>query len=324
MFSSEYATRGIVMLKSLQACCTDYHLFIIAFDNPLYQYLKKQNFPNVTPISMAEFEDETLLKAKSSRTLQEYCWTCEPLSIQYCLTHYDIDNCTYLDADLYFYTNPNELVDEMGDNDVLLTEHRYTPDVVPYAGRFCVQFLTIRRTENGMQILKWWCDRCLEWCYARHEHGQYGDQVYLDVFPEKFKKVHILQNEGGGVAPWNMQQYEFYEKDSRLMIRNLASKKEYPVVFFHCHAIFIFNKGPIIVFCFINYPNPKHIMTLLIRPYVKELLREYKRIPLHNTLNLKEYGSYENITWKTFFHRYMRHYNDAEWPYIYTLKKWRL
>lgn len=316
LFSSEYASRGLVMIDSLQACCHNYCLYIIAFDTPLYKYLKEKNLPNVVVISMEEFETPEMLEVKKTRTLQEYCWTCEPLSIKHCLTHYDIDNCTYIDADLYFYENPNILVDEMGNNDVLLTEHRYTPNVIPYAGRFCVQFLTIKNTENGNVILNWWCEQCMEWCYARHENGQYGDQVYLDQFPEKFQGVYILQNPGGGVAPWNMQQYDFYKKDDTYMIRELASNKTYPIVFFHFHAIYIRYKGSIIECRFENYPLAPYVMSILVKPYMKRLIQEYKTIPLKNTLNMKEYTT---IEWRSFIHQIIRYYFVKESPYHYAI-----
>jgi hypothetical protein len=67
----------------------------------------------------------------------------------------------------------------------------------------------------GMAVLNWWRDRCIEWCYARSEEGKFGDQKYLDDWTTRFDSVHVLEHLGGGIAPWNVQQYSFYrDKDA--------------------------------------------------------------------------------------------------------------
>ena len=71
---------------------------------------------NVTVISLREFEDQKLLIAKENRSSGEYCWTCTPSTVLYVLDHYDVDSCTYIDADLYFFSSPQILIDEVGDD----------------------------------------------------------------------------------------------------------------------------------------------------------------------------------------------------------------
>ena len=61
----------------------------------------------------SEIEDEALLKLKEERSKAEYCWTCTPVTIEYVLKHFKEPSCTYIDADLYFFADPQVLFDEM-------------------------------------------------------------------------------------------------------------------------------------------------------------------------------------------------------------------
>src|SRR4051812_5477100 len=141
LFNSNYVTRGLLMYQSLQKNCKDFHLYIFAFDDTSFNFLKNANYPNVTPVSLKDFEDEELLKVKPTRSAAEYCWTCTPSTILYSIEKFKLDNCTYLDADLCFYSDPKVLIDEMGDKSVLITPHRYTSeyDQSGESGKYCVQ-----------------------------------------------------------------------------------------------------------------------------------------------------------------------------------------
>lgn len=212
LFNSYYLPKGIAMIESLSQHCDDFHLYVFAYDEKCYDYLQKQNYPNVTVLSLAQLEQHfpQLLEVKPTRTFAEYCWTTTAFTIKYCLVNFDIDHCTYLDADLYFFANPRVLVEEIGDNDILITEHRYAPqyDQSRTAGKYCVQFLTAKNNANGRKVIDWWKDACHEWCYQRVENGKFGDQKYLDDWTTRFKGVHVLQHLGGGLAPWNVVQYD--------------------------------------------------------------------------------------------------------------------
>ena len=148
------------------------------------------------------------------------------------LKHYDVSEVTYLDSDIFFFASPNLLLDEFHKSgmDVLITEHRYTKeyDQTATSGKYCVQFMTFKNNAKGLNVLNWWCDRCEEWCYARFEDGKFGDQKYLDDWTERFDCVHVLQHLGGGVAPWNVQQYD---------VTLEPCVNGIPVVFYHFHAL---------------------------------------------------------------------------------------
>ena len=163
LFDSNYLIRGLAMYQSLKKHSSNFHLYIFAFDLRSYKLLKKLNLISVTIISLYEFEDKELLEAKKDRTVEEYCWTCTPSVIKYCIENFNLNSCTYLDADLYFFSNPDVLIKEMGNKSILITEHRYSPQYKSgiINGIYNVQFLTFKNDINGMKALKWWRDSCI-------------------------------------------------------------------------------------------------------------------------------------------------------------------
>ncbi|TGL16499.1 glycosyl transferase [Leptospira yanagawae] len=228
------------MAKSLLEKDPKSFLYIFAFDDECKENLEKISIPNTKVISLKEFETPQLLSIKSTRTAGEYCWTCTPWIIKHCLEKYNIGHCTYVDADLYFFENPQPLLDEANKGSVLLTEHRYSKryDQTKTSGRFCVQFLKIKKDENGLAALNWWADRCIEWCYARTEDGKFGDQMYLDDWETRFNGVHVLKHLGGGVAPWNFEKYRFVDiSGQNYKFQEISTGSQFNLIFYHFHEV---------------------------------------------------------------------------------------
>jgi hypothetical protein len=239
LFNSVYLSRGLAMYNSLEQHCDKFHLYVIAFDNHCFAALSKLNLAHATIIKLSDFENENLLAVKEERTAGEYCWTCASSSIKYCIDTYKLDHCTYIDADLLFFSNPMPLYEEMGDKSVLITKHRYTPcyDQSDTSGIYCVQYMTFKNDEAGMEVLNWWIDACLEWCFCRVEDNKFGDQKYLDDWMRRFSCVHELKYLGGGVAPWNVQQYAFKKTKGRLRGKESFSNRKFHLIFYHYHGL---------------------------------------------------------------------------------------
>lgn len=214
-------------------------MYIFAFDDRCYRVLQSLTLKHATIIPLKDLEDAALLSVKPTRTRAEYCWTSTSSTILYVLEHFPVDRCTYLDADMLFFADPDVLFKEMGERSVLITEHRYSPQYnkESLSGKYCVQFVSFRNDLQGLTVLRWWRERCLEWCYARFEDGKFGDQKYLDDWTTRFTGVHELQHLGGGMAAWNVQQYDVYHKNGTLTGRERTSGLEFPVIFYHYHYL---------------------------------------------------------------------------------------
>ena len=274
LFDANYLPRALVMYRSLVATGENFKLYVVCFDDLALEVLNKLKLANLIAIPLGNFESSALLAIKTQRTAAEYCWTCTPHVIRYVLDIYKLAQVTYLDADLCFYEKPSILLTEFKQTgaSVMITDHRYTPryDQSATSGIYCVQFMTFNADEYGLKVLQWWQDRCLEWCYARCEDGKFGDQKYLDDWPMRFERVHVLQHLGGGVAPWNVQQYGLSRHSDRLYVNEL------PLVFYHFHAYKYYADGRH-DFVSLYHLNSEAVI-LLYRPYGLALLKAYEEI----------------------------------------------
>ncbi len=272
LFNTTYLTRGLAMYNSLEQHCEDFHLYIFAFDTHCFDLLTKMALKNASIISLTAFENDRLLAIKDERTAGEYCWTCASSTIKHCIEKYALDHCTYVDADLLFFNDPAILIKEMGEKSVLITEHRYTLryDQSSTSGLYCVQFMTFKNTTQGMEVLNWWVDACIEWCFNRFEDNKFGDQKYLDDWTTRFDTVHVLKHLGGGVAPWNAQQYQFTNKGQDINGMEVATDTSFNLIFYHFHD-FQYVKGNTYRLSAPGYYLDRNVIKHIYKPYTKAL-----------------------------------------------------
>jgi hypothetical protein len=256
-------------------------LFIFCFDGPSYETLLKLKLENATLIPIEKFENKRLLSAKLTRSRAEYCWTCASSTIRYVFDEFKIKECTYLDADIYFFSSPLPLFEEIGNRSVLITAHNYAQKYNPNNsterkyGKYIVQFVTVKNNKQGNKVLNWWIDRCIEWCYARIEEGKYGDQKYLETMMELFPEdVVCSKNAGAGLAPWNLLNYDFGDG-----IKN--------VIFYHFHGFKYFLNGFVQLTLYV-YVIGSEAQELIYKPYLREFIKNMSLVRKFNPDLLKD------------------------------------
>lgn len=240
LFDSNYMDKGLVLHDSMKKVMKNFKLYILAMDDQCCSILKDMNLANTVVISLDEFEDEELLEIKAKRARAEYCWTCTASLIDYVLENYKEEYCTYIDADLCFYSNPQILIEEMNEADcsVQIVEHGFGTGLFAKekekgAGKYCVQFNTFKNDEFGRNILTTWNMQCRNHCSM--EPGEMGDQKYLSDWAEKYDRVHVLKHQGGGVAPWNI--FRFKSSGEPGWLTDKKTKEKFKLVFYHFHHL---------------------------------------------------------------------------------------
>ncbi len=245
LFDSKYLDKGLVLYNSLEDISDEFHLYIFAFDDKAAEVLQDIKLKNATVITLSEFETDEMLKVKKERSPAEYCWTCTPIAIEYVLNKYDVEMCTYIDADMMFFSSAKPIFEKMmiEGASVLITPHRF-PDTKKgkatekRVGKYCVQFNTFKNDSNGRTALSWWKERCLEWCFFTLDGEQYGDQKYLDGWTEKFLRVSEVSNWGAGLAPWNIDQCRYVsETGMNVYFEHIETNIVWKLIFYHYQDI---------------------------------------------------------------------------------------
>lgn len=233
-FDINYLLLGMTMFRSLRRHCPEACLYVLCLDDETFEVLENTSEQGLVPIRLSDIEhwDNSLLEAKGNRSRIEYYFTLTPYLCLYVLDRYEPEIITYLDADVFFFSNPELIFTEMGNNSILLTEHRFSEHLKQYEiyGRFNVQFESFRTDKIGRACLDHWKTKCYEYCGENLEKGRYADQKYLDEWPDLFEGVVVSRQSGAGLAVWNVHGCEIREEQGNVLV------DEQPLIFFHYHG----------------------------------------------------------------------------------------
>lgn len=273
LFDSNYATRGLSLYRSLERHCrNDFLLTILCIDEDVFQALARLNLPRVRLWRVEDIGDAELLALRQTRPRREFCWTCPgPLMLSLLGEAGPGSVVTYLDADLYFFSDIKPIYDELGDGDILIHGHNFAPQYESYAkasGIFNVGLISVRNSAQGNACLTRWRAQNIEKCVLDPENGYCGDQMYLDEWPSLYPGLVILRHPGGGVAPWNIEAHDVGEQDGQVTIDG------HPLIFYHFHALRIVlggNWGRWFAIPSVGYNFKADVRRLVYRPYVRAL-----------------------------------------------------
>ena len=232
LFDSNYLAFGINLIESLKEHDENGIIYVITLDKIAHDELRRLNFNNVVLIDISNIEKaySQLEIIKLERSKAEYFFTLSPAVCKYIMELFtDINRLTYLDSDLYFFSSPSPLFEEINDSSIAIIEHRFsflTRSNIKY-GRFNVGWISFSRDDEGLECLNKWYQDCIDWCFQKVEPKRYADQKYLDVWPLNYRNLKIIKHKGANLAPWNIANYKI-EK-----INNKVYVDQDKLIFFH-------------------------------------------------------------------------------------------
>lgn len=284
LFDSNYLPKGIVLYNSLLKQLNQaFSFYILCLDDQTYNFFKKnrQDFKYIILIKLEDFEslNKDLLNVKNNRSLVEYYFTLSPILPLFLLEKYNLDHICSMDADLYFYSNPKLLFDNLNKFSIIITPHKFSNELkyLEKYGLHNVSFQIFKNNEIGVRCLKKWKYECLEWCkdYLDELNNRYADQKYLDQWEESYKNsILVLNGPNTGLAVWNINNYDLKIVDDKFF-----SNSE-NLIFFHFHK-FKSVSNNIILNGFNEYKVKRNsILDILYRRYWNELQITIKKYDL--------------------------------------------
>jgi hypothetical protein len=230
-FDHNYLSRAVVMIESLRKFDSRTPIHVLALSELCVTILHELALPNVKVIPLAVLEEAypELTAVKPTRKLIEYYFTLSPFLPHYLFANTKADRITYIDADLWFFTSPQAVLDSLGDASVAITPHRFSFAYRNHSvfGLYNVAWITYRRCPEGLDCLNAYKADCLAWCYDRLEDGRFGDQKYLDTWPARYPGLKVITHKGVNLAVWNVHGHVIRLKD------NVVTIDSDPLVFYH-------------------------------------------------------------------------------------------
>ena len=209
LFDENFSARGLALSRSLVRHAPRSRLAILCLDAAALRAASALAPPGTELMTLDELEarDPDLAGVRPTRTLAEYHLTCVPAFTLHLLeTRPAVESVVYLDADLYLFSDPSEALAEAADAPAALTPQDaslwlgYREET----GRYNDGWTHVRNCAEGRSLLRWWRQRCLEWCHDRIEPGRYTEQKYLDEWPLLQPDIKELSHPGVNLGPWNV------------------------------------------------------------------------------------------------------------------------
>jgi len=271
-FDHRYLPRGLALIESLRHNGVVDDIFVLCFDGAAFDAMTRLAVPGVKLVTVAALEVAypDLTQARANRSLIEFYYTCTPAITEFAFMQTpEAQHTTYLDADLWFFANPDLVFAEIGDGATAIIPHNFAKKKKARErfGIFNVGWVTFARSEEGLRCLAWWRDRCIEWCYGRIDGKRFADQGYLGQFAEIAPSTKVIGHKGCNTAPWNIGNYRVRKRETGVFL------DDDPLIFFHFHGVdrdfrfFYFDSHRLY-----GAPHSAVIRNDIYRPYITRLL----------------------------------------------------
>lgn len=250
-------------MASARQHCPSFQMDILSLTDECTARLREHAAPDLRIIAIQELiaESDFPLKqirerARTQLSRKAWIWLLEPVSVYESIKRNQCD-VAFIDADTYFFSNPQPVFDKLGNAQIGLTPH-YFPAGKEHqeksVGRYNLGFAYFRRT--AMQLCREWCERTIRYCPEST-----GAQKHLDDL-----RGHAEFGRQVNCGPWQLPECQ----------GSPPTLDGEPLVLYHFHE---FRRGsgrnPTTIngqlFNMTNYPIHPKTLESVYEPYIAEL-----------------------------------------------------
>jgi hypothetical protein len=213
-----------VLSDSLSVTQTNYKFIAFIFDSKV-ENSKLHELEDIELIYPEDIE-ENFIESNAhwlyKYSIIEACTAVKPQIFKYLFKHNPNSIINYVDPDLFFINQMQELNDSQNRNPgIYLTPHLLQKEMdddsilsnelsVLKHGIFNLGFISIADNKSSHEFLNWWEDRLIHFGEIDYGKGLFTDQKWVDLAPSLFENVYILKNPGYNVSTWNIKEREFH------------------------------------------------------------------------------------------------------------------
>lgn len=226
-----YLPKVLVLAESLEKMHLN-KIKVVLFD-------KKQNLPDVTNkleiIWLENLGFQFWKQLAFKYDIIELSTSLKPFIANKFLNTYN--KVIFLDPDTSVYSSLEPLLTELDNYPVILTPHYIKPQPstahesdlgMMRFGSFNLGFFALRKSEEAINFLDWWHQRCVDFCFMESQFGLSTDQKWVSIAPCFFDFLKISFNPGYNAAPWNTFERRLTRKQGAYFVNESV-----PLVFFH-------------------------------------------------------------------------------------------
>ncbi len=229
---------------------------------------------NIKTVTLADLSDPELLRTRNLRKHGEFAQTSKASLVCHLLeTMPQGEVLSFVDSDIYYFSNPGAMLEHDGEWSVLVTSHWFTEAEKHRAksfGTYNSGFVCFRNDDIGRKYAALWREKCIEWCFNRVEEGKFTDQYYLENWPQD-KAVKVSSLKGLNVGTWNLHRFKLEAPDKSNPKMIFVDGE--PLISYHFHGLKLYLSGGKIK----AYPVTVHNKEIYSE-FIQELQSLYEKI----------------------------------------------